>query len=95
MKSEEVRRPTNETIQDIRKLNAEYKLGQMLCKSRQSDSLLALIKRQVFIISLFSYLNFQTLFIRLFALLTFLVQLSSAEISTEAGLIIRSKVLIN
>jgi len=52
VKSEQVRRPTNETIQNIRKLNAEYKLGQMLCKSRQPDFLLALIKRQVFILSL-------------------------------------------
>ena len=41
------RRPTNETIQNIRKLNAEYKLGQLLCKSRNPDFLLALIKRQV------------------------------------------------
>jgi hypothetical protein len=54
LKSEQVRRPTNETIQNIRKLNAEYKLGQMLCKSRQPDFLLALIKRQVFNLSLFS-----------------------------------------
>jgi hypothetical protein len=40
------RRPTVEVIQGIRKLNADYKLGQALCKSRQPDFLLALIKRQ-------------------------------------------------
>jgi integrator complex subunit 1 len=40
------RRPPNELIQSIRKLNSEYKLGQLLCKSRQPDFLLSLIKRQ-------------------------------------------------
>ena len=40
------RRPTNETIVNIRKLNIEYKLGQLLCKSRQPDFLLKLIKQQ-------------------------------------------------
>lgn len=39
------RRPIVETIQNIRKLNSEYKLGQFLCKSRQPDFLLMLIKR--------------------------------------------------
>ncbi len=45
--SGQVRRPTNETIQNIKKLNSEYKLGQLLCKCRQPDFLLSLIKRQV------------------------------------------------
>jgi hypothetical protein len=40
------RRPQNDTIQNIKKLNSEYKLGQMLCKCRQPDYLLTLIKRQ-------------------------------------------------
>ena len=40
------RRPTAEIVQAVKKLNAEYKLGQLLCKSRQPDFLLALIKRQ-------------------------------------------------
>ena len=40
------RRPPADTVQTIRKLNAEYKLGQLLCKSRQPDYLLGLIKRQ-------------------------------------------------
>lgn len=40
------RRPTNDTIQNIRKLNSEYKLGQLLCKSRHPDFLLKLIKGQ-------------------------------------------------
>lgn len=41
------RRPPQETILNIRKLNSEYKLGQLLCKSRQPDFLLSLIQRQV------------------------------------------------
>lgn len=41
------RRPTAETLKSIRKLNAEYRLGQLLCKSRQPDFLLDLIKTQV------------------------------------------------
>ncbi len=40
------RRPPNDLINNIRKLNAEYNLGQLLCKSRQPDFLLSLIKRQ-------------------------------------------------
>lgn len=40
------RRPPPDAIQNIRKLNSEYKLGQLLCKSRQPDLLLDLIKRQ-------------------------------------------------
>jgi hypothetical protein len=40
------RRPNPDIIQNIRKLNTEYKLGQLLCKCRQPDFLLALIKRQ-------------------------------------------------
>ena len=40
------RRPPLDTIQNIRKLNSEYKLGQLLCKCRQPDLLLSLIKRQ-------------------------------------------------
>ena len=40
------RRPPNDIINNIRKLNAEYNLGQLLCKSRQPDFLLSLIKRQ-------------------------------------------------
>ena len=35
----------------MRKLNSEYKLGQLLCKSRQPDFLLNLIKRQVKMVS--------------------------------------------
>lgn len=41
------RRPPLETLQSIKKLSAEYKLGQLLCKSRQPDFLLSLIHRQV------------------------------------------------
>lgn len=41
------RRPPADTIQNIKKLNAEYKLGQLLCKSRQPDFLLSLIEKQV------------------------------------------------
>lgn len=40
------RQPPHETIQQMRKLNSEYKLGQLLCKSRDPDFLLKLIKRQ-------------------------------------------------
>jgi hypothetical protein len=40
------RRPPMDTIQNIRKLNSEYKLGQLLCKCRNPDLLLSLIKRQ-------------------------------------------------
>lgn len=41
------RRPPPDTIQNIKKLNSEYKLGQLLCKSRQPDFLLNLIEKQV------------------------------------------------
>jgi integrator complex subunit 1 len=40
------RRPPPDVVQSIKKLNSDYKLGQMLCKSRQPDFLLAIIKRQ-------------------------------------------------
>lgn len=42
------RRPPPENIQYIKKLNSEYKLGQLLCKSREPDFLLSLIEKQVF-----------------------------------------------
>ncbi len=41
-----VRQPSADTLQNLRKLNAEYKLGQLLCRSREPDYLLMLIKRQ-------------------------------------------------
>lgn len=41
------RRPNAETLANIKKLSSEYKLGQLLCKSRQPDFLLSLIQRQV------------------------------------------------
>ncbi|RNA14309.1 Integrator complex subunit 1 [Brachionus plicatilis] len=40
------RRPPAEAIMNIRKLNSEYKLGQLLCKSRNPDFLLMLINSQ-------------------------------------------------
>lgn len=46
------RRPTSEAIQNIKKLNSEYKLGQLLCKSRNPDFLLMLINGQESKISL-------------------------------------------
>lgn len=49
------RRPPAETIQHIKKLNSEYKLGQLLCKNRQPDFLLSLIEKQVIISSIISF----------------------------------------
>jgi integrator complex subunit 1 len=40
------RQANNDVIQNIKKLNSEYKLGQLLCKCREPDLLLSLIERQ-------------------------------------------------
>lgn len=40
------RRPPNEILQNVHKMNNEYKLGQLLCRCREPDYLLMLIKRQ-------------------------------------------------
>jgi integrator complex subunit 1 len=47
-----VRQPPTETLQNLRKLNVDYKLGQMLCRSRDPDYLLILVKRQSSMLSL-------------------------------------------
>lgn len=42
------RRLPNDLLQNLKKLNTDYKLGQYLCKCRNPDYLLELIKTQVF-----------------------------------------------